>query len=157
MRVLRQPLLGGGNADRGEQFDAALLRGRLVELEMLLQRLDQLGADREHRIERRHRILEHDRQRPPAQPTQLLRRELQEILPVEHHAAGELCLLRQQLQDRPRQHGLAAAGFADDAERPPGADGEVDTIHRTQIAARRRQFDGDVLDGKQRILGHSAP
>ena len=157
MRILRQPLLGRGNTDRGEQFDAALLRGGHVKLEMLLQRLDQLGADREHRIERRHRVLEHDRQRPPAQPAELLRRKLQQILPIEYHAAGEFCLLRQQLQDRPRQHGLAATGFADDAERPPGADGKVDTIHRAQIAARRRQLDGDILDGKQRTVGHSAP
>ena len=39
----------------------------------------------------------------------------------------------------------------------PGADGEVDMIHRAQIAARRRQIDGDILDGKQRIFSHSAP
>ncbi len=83
--------------------------------------------------------------------------KLQQVLPVEHHAAGELCLLRQQLQDRPRQHGLAAAGFADHAERLAGADGEVDMIHRAQIAARRRQIDDNVLDGKQGIPGHSAP
>ncbi len=141
MRILRQPLLGRGNADRGEQFDAAPGGGGVVEFEMLLQRLDQLGADRQHRIERGHRVLEHDRQRAAAQLAQFLRRELQQVLPVEHHAAGELCLLRQQLQDRPRQHGLAAAGFADDAERLAGADGEVDPIHRAQIAARRRQVD----------------
>ena len=117
MRILRQPLLGRGNADRGEQLDAALFGAGVVKLEMLLQRLDQLGADREHRIERRHRVLEHDRQRAAAQLAQFLRRKLQQILAVEHHAAGEFCLLRQQLQDRPRQHGLAATGFADDAER----------------------------------------
>ena len=157
MRILLQPLLGRGNADRGEQFDAAFGRGRQIEFEMLLQRLDQLGADGQHRIERRHRVLEHHRERPAAQLAQLLRRQLQQVLPVEHHAAGELCLLRQQLQDRARQHGLAATGFADDAERPPGADGEVDMIDRAQIAARRRQIDRDILDGKQRSLGHSAP
>jgi hypothetical protein len=30
-------------------------------------------------------------------------------------------------------------------------------IHRAQIAARRRQIDDNVLDGKQDIPGHSAP
>ena len=157
MRVLHQPLLGRGNADRGEQLDAAFGGGRKIKLEMFLQRLDQLGADGQDRVERRHRVLEHDRQRSSAQLAQLLRRQLQQVLPVEHHAAGELCLLRQQLQDRARQHGLAATAFADDAERPPGADGEVDMIDRAQIAARRRQIDGDILDGKQRSFGHSAP
>ena len=149
MRILRQPLFGRGNADRGEQFDAALAGGGIVEFEMLLQRLDQLGADGQHRIERRHRILEHHRQRPAAQLAQFLRRKLQQVLPIEHHTAGELCLLRQQLQDGPRQHGLAAAGFADDAERLACADSEIDMVHSTQIAARRRQFDGDILNGKQ--------
>ena len=157
MRILRQPLLGRGNADGREQFDAALAGGGVVELEMLLQRLDQLRADREHRIQRGHRILEHDRQRAAAQLAQFLRRELQQVLPVEHHAAGEFCLLRQQLQDRPRQHGLAAAGFADHAERLPRADREVHPIHRAQIAARGRQVDLDVLDRKQHIVRHSAP
>ena len=50
------------------------------------------------------------------------RSKARQILPVEHHAAGKLGLLRQQLQDGARQHGLAAAGFADDAERAAGAD-----------------------------------
>ena len=36
-------------------------------------------------------------------------------------------------------------------------DGEVDMIYRAQIAARRRQIDDNVLDGKQGIPGHSAP
>ena len=125
--------------------------GGLIEFEMLLQRLDQLGADGQHRIERGHRILEHHRQRAAAQFAQFLRREPHQILAVEHHPAGEFCLLRQQLQDRARQHGLAATGFADDAERAAGADREIDMIHRAQIAARRRQIDRDVLDGKQRV------
>ena len=122
MRVLHQPLLRRGNADRGQQFDAAHFRGHAVEFEMLLQRLDQLGADRQHRIERGHRVLEHHRERTAAQLAQAFAVEAHEILAVEHHAAGQHGLLRQQLQDRPRQHGLAAAGFADDAERPAGAD-----------------------------------
>ena len=45
MRILHQPLLRRGNADRGEQLDAAPFGGIAVKLEMLLQRLDQLGAD----------------------------------------------------------------------------------------------------------------
>ena len=45
VRILRQALLRRGDADRGKQLDAALLRGWQVEFEMLLQRLDQLRAD----------------------------------------------------------------------------------------------------------------
>jgi len=36
---------------RREQFDAAFGSGGVVQLKVLLQRLDQLGADREHRVE----------------------------------------------------------------------------------------------------------
>src|SRR5262249_43455098 len=64
---------------------------------------------------------------------------------------------RQKLQDRARQHGLAAAGFADDAERSSGSQGKVDTIDGTKVAARRRQVDGNVLDGEQRGIVHSEP
>jgi hypothetical protein len=101
VRVLHQPLLGCRNADRGQQFNAAHFRGRAVELEMLLQRLDQLGADGQYRIERGHRILKHHRQRTAAQLAQAFAVEAHEILAVEHHAAGQFCLFRQQLQDRP--------------------------------------------------------
>ncbi|KTT88714.1 hypothetical protein NS44R_15085, partial [Mammaliicoccus sciuri] len=156
VRVLFQPLLGRGDADFRQQFDAALPRPGEVELEMFLNGLDQLGADGQHRVERGHRILKHHRQRAAAQLAQFLRRQLGQILSAEHHPAGQFRLLGQQLQDGARQHGLAAAGFADNAERPAGADGEIDMIHRPQIAARRRQVDHRILDRQQRAA-HSAP
>ena len=131
MRILVQSLLRRGNADRRQQFHAALSRGGRVEFKVLLQRFDELTTDGQHRVERRHRILEHHRQRAATQLAQWLGSKPRQVLSIEHHAAGELCLLRQQLQDRARQHGLAATGLADDAERPPGTDLEVDTIDRT--------------------------
>ena len=73
VRILRQSLFGRGNANGGQQFDAALGGSRQIEFEMFLQRLDQLGADGQHRVERGHRVLEHDRQRATAQFAQLLR------------------------------------------------------------------------------------
>ena len=134
-----------------------LLAVERVEFKVLLQRLDQLAADGQHRVERGHRILKHHRERAAAQLAQRLGRKPRQILPVEPHAAGESCLLRQQLQDRTRQHGLAAAGFADNAEGLSGRDAEIDLIHRAKIAARRRQIDRDALDGQQRRRAHSAP
>src|SRR5882757_5880120 len=123
---------------------------------MFLNGLDQLGADGQHRIERGHRVLEHHRERAAAQLAQFLRRQLQQILPVEHHAAGQLGLLWQKLQDRPRQHGLAATGLADDTERLSGADREIDMIDCPQIAARGRQVDSHILDREQ-YATHSTP
>jgi len=54
--------------------------------------------------------------RPPAiarEASQTFRCKSHKILPVEHHAAGKFGFLWQQLQYCTRQHGLAAAGFAD--------------------------------------------
>src|SRR4051812_45749394 len=122
---------------------------------MFLQRFDQLRADRQHRVERGHRVMEHHRERPCAQLAQAFAIEADEIPAVEHHAARELCLLRQQLEDRPRQHGLAAAGFADHAKGLPRSHRQVHPIHCAQITARGRKVDHDVLDRKQHR--HSAP
>jgi hypothetical protein len=115
---------------------------------VLLQRLDQLGANGQHRIERSHRILEHDRERPAAKFAQAFGVKSHQILPVKHHAAGKSGFPRQQLQDRARQHGLAAAGFADNAEGSTGTDPQIDLIHGAKIAARRRQIDRQALDGQ---------
>ncbi|MHC2878865.1 hypothetical protein ACVI53_001735 [Bradyrhizobium barranii subsp. barranii] len=102
MRILREPLLRRRDADGGEQLDAALPRRRRVELEMLLDRLHQLGADGQHRVERGHGVLEHDREVAPAQAPQTLGVKPHQILAVEHHASGQLRLLRQELKHRAR-------------------------------------------------------
>src|SRR5580698_2196134 len=128
-----------------------------IEFKVLLQRFDKLRADGQHRIERGHRVLEHDRERSGAKLAQAFGIKSREILPLEHHAAGKLGLLWQQLQDGARQHGLAAAGLADNAEGAAGADLQIDSIHRAKITARGRQVDRRILDRKQRGLAHSAP
>ena len=157
MRILHQSLLRRGNADRAKQLHAAPFRGDAIKFEMLLKRFDQLGADGQDGIERGHRVLEYDRERPAAKFAQPFGIKPHQILSVEPHAAGKFCLFRQQLQDGARKHGLAAAGFADNTERPAGADVQIDLIHRAKIAAWGRQVDRHILDGKQCRLGHSAP
>ena len=79
-----------------------------------------------------------------------------EVVTVEPHLSAHRGGARQQPQDGARQHGLAAAGLADDAERAPRLQREIDAIHRPQVAARRRQLDRDVLDRQQRAA-HNAP
>ena len=54
------------NADRAKQLHAAPFRGDAIKFEMLLKRFDQLGADGQDGIERGHRVLEYDRERPAA-------------------------------------------------------------------------------------------
>jgi len=148
MRVLGQSLLRRGNADRGKQFDAAPFRRQAVKLEMLLQRLDELSADGQHWIQGRHRVLEYDRDRAAAQFTKAFGLKTHEILPIEQHAPRQFGFFRQQLQDRARQHGFSAARFPDNSKGAAGADSQTYLIDRAKIAARGRQIDRDIFDGK---------
>ena len=71
VRIRRQSPLRLGHADFGEQRLGA--RGRLApaQAEVLHQRLGDLLADREHRVERAHRVLEHAGDLASAQRLQL--------------------------------------------------------------------------------------
>ena len=88
MGILPQPLFRRGNADRRQKLGAAPRRRRRVHAEMRLQRLDDLGADGEHGIERGHRVLEDHGELGPAQLAQFLRRQAGKVAAGEHHAAA---------------------------------------------------------------------
>src|SRR6516165_4948410 len=156
MGVLPQALLGCRDPDLAQQLDRPALCCRRVDLQMLAQRLDDLPADRQHRIERGHRILKHDGDRPAAQPAQRLGGDAAELPAVEQHPAGDPRAARCQLQDRPRQHCLARAGFADDTESATCFELEIDLVDRTQGTTQGRQVDRQPLDRKQGSAGHSA-
>src|SRR5262249_17349609 len=100
--------------------------------------------------------LEHHGELRPAQPAQRLRFESGEVSTAEHHPAAEARALGQQLQDGARQHGLATARFADDAQRAAGRQREIDRVDGAQRAARRRQLGGPAFE-RQQWCGHSAP
>src|SRR5262252_7160520 len=124
---------------------------------MLPQGLDDLPADRQHRVERGQRVLEHHGDRAAAQPAQRLGIEPGEVPAVEHHAAANPRTARRELQNGARQHGLAAAGFADDAEGMAGFETEIDLIDRAQATARSGQIDRKLLDREEGRAGHNAP
>ena len=56
----------------------------------------------------------------PANEPQLVRAELHKVLTLEHHMARLIAAGGESLRDGEEQGGLAAAGFADDAEKFPG-------------------------------------
>src|SRR5438477_10651447 len=47
-----------------------------------------------------------------------------------------------------RQHGFSAARFPDNSKGAAGADSQTYLIDRAKIAARGRQIDRDIFDGK---------
>ena len=83
MRILVEPALGVGDADQPQQLDGARARLRLAHAEMDEQRLHDLQADRQDRIERGHRLLEDHRDVAAADLAHLLVGELEQVAAVE--------------------------------------------------------------------------
>ena len=74
--------LGIGKSHRLEQLGRATLGVTPVEPEMPTHVLGQLATDREHRVERRERILEDHRELPAGHLAQLPARQPQQVPPA---------------------------------------------------------------------------
>ena len=123
-----------GAASRRRVSMASLARQALVQRD----RLADLLADGEQRIERGHRLLEDHRDLVAADaPPSRGSLELEQVPALEADGAADDAAGRvgDQAQDRQRRHALAAAGFAHDAQRLAAA-----APHRTRRRphARRR-------------------
>ena len=75
-----------------------------------------LTADAVHRVQAARRVLEDHGDLPAAHPVQNRHRRTEQLLPVQHDAAGHLRLAGQQAERREPGDRLAAAGFADEAD-----------------------------------------
>ena len=84
--------------------------------------LRDLVADREHGVQRRHRILEDHRHLAAAEVAKLLLRHRQEVLPLVQRLAGGDAAGRHRRQPEhgEHRHALARSGLADDAEHLAG-------------------------------------
>jgi len=132
-----------------QQLEGAPPRLPLGKPVVALHGLDDLGADREHRIEGGHGLLEHHRHLGAAQ--------IAERAPVESHhvLAGDADLSRklrpvsgEQPHHGAQRDAFARAGFADDAQHLAGIDGEVDAVDRVH-----RGLAPDKAD-RQRLAPH---
>ena len=103
---------------RGDLARGLLPRRAAVRVDGLAH----LHAHREHRIERRHRLLEDHRDAVAADGADALVVERQEVgaLEVDRAAVEVARRLRHQAEDRERGHALARAALADDGERLAG-------------------------------------
>src|SRR2546423_13502779 len=103
---------------------------------MQSQYLGQLEADREHRVQRCHRLLENHRDIGAAQAPQLELVELEQVAAAVHDLAAQengRVFLGQKAQNRKRCDGFAAAGFADQSDGGVGRDIEADALHRLEV------------------------
>ena len=118
---------GVGNADLFQQGQGAGARLPLAHAHVQAQHLADLEADREHRIERGHRLLEDHGDVLAAQRAARGDRQLQQLAPLEAHARiriHERRVRRQQAHHRQRADRLAAARFSD--QRHGGIAGHVE-------------------------------
>ena len=112
VRIRLQPPPGLGQAHLEQQLLGAhhgLLR---LQAEVLDERLADLVADGEHRVQRRHRVLEDARDVAPAQRLQLGERGGEQVAAHERDVPMPLGVVGQQVEDRHRRHALARARLA---------------------------------------------
>ena len=121
-----EPLLGLGDADLRQKLEHAGAGGRVVHAAVQLQDLAHLLLDGVQRVERRHRLLEDDRDAVAADLAHLGVGDLEQVLAVEEDLARRMRRRRigQEPHDRERGDRLAGARFADEGHRLAAADAE---------------------------------
>src|SRR5580765_7532277 len=120
---------------------------------MVIGRLGDLAIDAEEGVQGGHRVLQDHRDLGPAHVAHLALAHLREVLPGKVDApADDLGPRRQEADDREARRGLAAAGFADDAERLAFLQREADPVDRLDdaLAAKRDVMRLQIADLKQK-------
>ena len=113
MRIFVEPAFGGGNADDIHQLQGPGPPLPAVQRGMRDQVFLDLQADRQHRIERRHRLLENHRDLAAADAPKLFIRHGNEIATAPLDTAAHVSWLADQSHDRAQRDALARPGFAD--------------------------------------------
>ncbi len=118
MRVGVDLALRLGDVDQAQHFYRAVARFLSAAALVQQDRLDDLLADGEHRIERRHRLLEYHGDVAAANLMHLGVAERQQVAAViaDRAALDAAHSGRDQPHDGERRHALAAAGFTDDTQ-----------------------------------------
>ena len=144
--------LGIGQAHRFEHGEHPGTALRLVEIGVNAQHLLDLVANRQHGVERGHRLLEDHRHAVASQGAQALGRSGEQILTFQPDRSRHgLQHFRQQSHHRECRNRLSRAGLADHADDLPPADAERDVLDRMRPVAAARQRDGEARDLQHRI------
>jgi hypothetical protein len=111
----------------------------------------QLAANLDHRIQRRHRILEDHSQGPATNLAQLpSRRSRQVSTLVDDRATDYLRTPREKTHDSEERHAFARPGLTDDTQHLILTYVERQVIDHSRPFASWPDLDGQVLDGQQR-------
>ncbi len=145
------PRSGAGQPARMTNFDrvAAELQRRLPRVGLVQEQgLADLPADRHHRIERGHRLLEDHGDLLAADQAHGGSVEPHEVHAVEAHRTAHDPARRigDEAHERERRHALAAAGFADDGQRFTALERERHAVHRLHQPVARVEVGLEVLN-----------
>ena len=149
MRQVVQARAGIGDADQLKQLDGAGAGGGAGDAAMARQHLADLGADREQRVERGHRVLEHHGDVAAANGFRLAG-----MLQQRATTPADVAMLDRAGGIDHAHHGLhgdalAGTAFADDAERLAGADLERHAPHGLDATAPGGEGDDEIVEFEQ--------
>jgi hypothetical protein len=117
VRELVHPCLRGGDAHGFQQSDGTLPRAGAAGAFVHADRLADLIADREQRVQRGHRVLQDHGDALAADAAHLAIGFIEQVVALEHHPpADDPRGRRQQAQDGQSQRAFAGSRLADDAE-----------------------------------------
>ncbi len=154
VRVILEALSGGRDLDL-VQKPGRLGEGLMLgQIEVDHQRLGHLTADGQNRVERGHGLLEDHRDLAAPDGPQLLLFEIEEVGLLKQDASGvdPPRRLGDQTQDGQGGDGLAAAGFADQAEALSGLKIKGDPLHRPGNPFRSVEVDREVVYVQERLV-----
>src|SRR5262249_44658204 len=135
---------------QAQHLDGARLGRRRIEALMATDRLDDLVANGERRIERGHRLLEDHGEPRATQVAQLARRDLEQVAAFEMNLAAHFGILRrQQAHDGERRHALAAARLAYQSQGAAALEREVDAVDGANRAVVGGKADGELPQFQQ--------
>src|SRR5690606_35764176 len=151
------PAIGRIDADLREELDRATTRlaPRGARL-MGSDRLGDLRPNRVERVERRPRLLEHDRDLATADRPKLAFGEPEELAPRESNGTcRDRSGRRNEPEHREGGHRLARAALSDEAGDLACADREIELVERAHLAELARKVDRESFDlEKRRIVRH---
>ena len=154
VRILAEQPRRLGKAHQLQQLGRTAAGGAARHRLVLGDRLDDLVADREHGIERGHRLLKNHADAVAANRPQRARVELDEIAPVEQDlpaddAAGRI---GDQAQDRQCRDRFSATGLPDDRDGLSRIDREAHVVDGLDDVAGAEETGPQVADVEKRHL-----
>ena len=158
MRIGIEPLPRARDLHPVEQAQGLRTRRLAAQTAMQGQRLAQLLADPMHRIQRRSGILEDHRDALAANARQRIAAQRIDRIAIEPHLTRHARPRAEQAQHGKPGHALAAARFADDAQRLAMPNVEIDAVQHRQ--PRDAVIEGhlqSVNRDQRRRLGRRGP